>query len=75
MLPIDPINLRYLTEAVQQDRQRELEQRNHFRQAMVRAPYAPLLAALGRGMIALGGRLQALAEPELKRASWQHLSS
>jgi len=66
MSSTSPIQLSYLIDAVQQDRQRELEQRRLVKAATTstRQPYAPLLYGLSRGLIAVGTRLQRRYEPE-----------
>ena len=60
MLPMDPVSLKHLTETVHQDRLRELSKERLIQQALSSQPkvYAPLLAGLGRRLMALGQRLQ-----------------
>ena len=66
MTSTSPIHLRYLVDAVQQDRQRELEQGRLAKVAnqSPRQAYAPLMFGLSRGLIAVGTRLQRRYEPE-----------
>lgn len=69
MLSINPISLSYVMDAMQQDRLRELEQRQLAKEARasLRPAYAPLLVRLGRGLVALGSRLEAQGEPERRQ--------
>ena len=71
MPSINPINMSYLLDAMYQDRMREIEQLNLARTASAGQPasqkvYAPVLASLGRSLMAVGARLQAdyQSEPE-----------
>ena len=60
MLPMDPVSLQHLTQTVHEDRLRELANDRLIREARASQPkvYAPLLAGLGRRLMALGQRLQ-----------------
>jgi len=69
MPSINPVNIGYVMDAIHQDRMREIEHSNLVKIASAGQPasqkiYAPVLASLGRGLMAVGARLQADYQPE-----------